>query len=299
MYKYMNIDKILSSVRMSRALIGLDKKKFEELLITFTQIYIEHLNNKKRIRITGGGRKGKIKEPRQKLFFILFYLKNYPTFDVAAFLFASSKTQTNRWVLNILPILKKTLGRELVLPKRQIRTPEEFYSLFPGVKEVMIDGVERPTIRTKNNKTQQKNYSGKKKRPTRKNDILVDKTKKVLILTPTKHGRVHDKKISDKFSLVTNIPKDVSILADTGFIGIDKQHPNTLIPKKKTKRNPLTDDDKQMNRLISSTRMKVENAISGIKRYGAVATIFRNKNGIDDLFMEIACGLWNFHLRRT
>ena len=282
---------------MSMALIGLSKVKFEELLVTFTQILTEERNSHKRKRRIGGGRNGNIKSAEQKLFFILFYMKNYPTYDVAAFLFASSKTSTCDWVHDILPILKKTLGRELSLPKRQLRTPEEFFQLFPGVKEVMLDGVERPAVRSKNNKTQQKNYSGKKKRPTRKNDLVVDKTKKVLVLTPTKHGRVHDKKMSDKFSLVTTIPHEVSILTDTGLQGIQKQHPNTFMPKKRSKYYIFTEADRQWNRLISSTRIVVEHAIAGIKRYKVASDIFRNKNGLDDTFMELSAGLWNFHLR--
>ncbi len=297
MILHMDLNKILSTKRMSMALIGLTKEKFEELLFCFERILIEHLENKKRKRIVGGGRKGNIKEAKQKLFFILFYMKNYPTYDVCAFLFASSKTSICDWVHDILPILKKTLGRELSLPKRQIRTPEEFFALFPGVEEVMIDGLERPTIRSNNNKTQVKNYSGKKKRPTRKNDVVVDKTKKVLILTPTKHGRVHDKKMSDKFSVVTTIPPEVSLVVDTGFQGIQHQHPNVFIPKKRSKNYTFTDIDKQWNRLISSTRIVVEHAIAGIKRYKVAADIFRNKNGLDDTFMELSAGLWNFHLR--
>lgn len=294
----MDINKILRNHRMSMALIGLSKIKFEELLVTFTQILVEERNTHKRKRKIGGGRNGNIKSAEQKLFFILFYMKNYPTYDVCAFLFASSKTSTCDWVHDILPILKKTLGRELTLPKRQIRTPEEFFQMFPNVQEVMIDGVERPTIRSKNNKTQKKNYSGKKKRPTRKNDVVVDKTKKILVLTPTKHGRVHDKKMSDKYSVITTIPEEVSILTDTGFIGIQKQHSNVFMPKKKSKNYALTELDRQFNKIISSTRMVVEHAIGGVKRYKILADIFRNKNGLDDMFMEIGCGLWNYHLRK-
>ena len=293
----MDINKILRNHRMSMALIGLSKEKFEELLVTFTQILTDERNIHKRKRKIGGGRNGNIKSAEQKLFFILFYMKNYPTYDVAAFLFASSKTSTCDWVHDILPILKKTLGRELVLPKRQIRTPEDFFALFPGVNEVMIDGLERPAVRSKNNKTQKKNYSGKKKRPTRKNDVVVNNKKKILVLTPTKHGRVHDKKMSDKFSVITTIPDEVSILVDTGFQGIQKQHPNVFMPKKRSKNYVFTDIDRQWNRLISSTRIVVEHAIAGIKRYKVAADIFRNKNGLDDIFMELSAGLWNYHLR--
>jgi hypothetical protein len=104
-----------------------------------------------------------IKDPAQKLFFILVFMKVYPTYDLAAYMFGASRTRAYCRVQELLPILSKTLGRTLSLPQRQISTPEEFFSLFPGVKEVMIDGVERPSVRRKKPKMQTKNYSGKKK----------------------------------------------------------------------------------------------------------------------------------------
>lgn len=80
-----------------------------------------------------------IKDPDQKLFFILVFMKIYPTYDLAAYMFGSSRTRAYYRVKTLLPILSKTLGRTLSLPTRQISTPEEFFSLFPGVKEIMID----------------------------------------------------------------------------------------------------------------------------------------------------------------
>jgi hypothetical protein len=296
--KIMDIDKILKSRRMSMALIGLNKIKFEELVVDFTKVLMEERNKCKRKRKIGGGRNGNIKDPEKKLFFILFYMKNYPTFDVAAFLFGSSKTSTCDWVKDILPILEKVLKRKLVLPKRQIRTPEEFFQLFPGVQEVMLDGVERPTIRSRKPETQNKHYSGKKKRHTRKNLVLTDK-RKILLLTPTKNGKVHDKKMSDKNILASRIPEAVSLLADTGFQGIQKQHENTLILKKKPRGGELTEDDKSFNRLISSVRISVEHAIGGMERFAVARELFRNKKGIDDTFMLLSAGLWNLHIQKT
>src|SRR3989344_1798818 len=83
-------------------------------------------------------------------------------------------------------LMEKTLGRKLVLPKRRINSVEEFFNLFPEVKEVMLDGVERPTVRSKKAKQQNKHYSGKKKRHTRKNLVLVNGKKNILLVTPTK-----------------------------------------------------------------------------------------------------------------
>lgn len=295
----MDIDKVLNNNRLVRAVLGVTKEEFNALLPTFAQIVKEEAEKKKRKRAFGGGSNGKIKKAKQKLFFILLYVKAYPTFDVAAFMFASSKSRTHTWAHKILPLLEKTLGRKVSLPKRRIRTPEEFLTSFPGIKEVMIDGVERPTVRSQKSKTQKKNYSGKKKRPMRKNIVITDSKKCILVLTPSKHGKTHDKKLSDKALAVVRLPKEVAVLADTGFVGIDKQHPNTLMPKKKPRSGELTDEEKAMNRLISSVRVGVEHAIGGMKRFRAVSEIYRNKNGFDDRLVNVAAGLWNFHIQST
>ena len=225
-FNFMDINKVLNNKRLVKAVLGVRKESFERLLVTFRQILIEEANNKKRKRKYGGGSNGNIKDPRKKLFFILWYLKVYPTYDVAAYVFNSSKSRTQHWGQKILPLLEKTLGRKLVLPKRKISSVEEFFKLFPETKEVMLDGVERPTVRSRKGKTQNKHYSGKKKRHTRKNLILTNSKRKILLLSPTKHGRVHDKKMSDKNMLASRIPEEVSLLVDTGFQGIQKIHIN-------------------------------------------------------------------------
>ncbi|WP_440864905.1 hypothetical protein [Symbiopectobacterium purcellii] len=60
-----------------------------------------------------------------------------------------------------MPVLEMTLGRECVLPARQIRSAEEFFRAFPGVKDVFIDGTERPVQKPKNLRRRKKMYSGK------------------------------------------------------------------------------------------------------------------------------------------
>jgi hypothetical protein len=67
------------------------------------------------------------------------------------------------------------------------------------------------------------------------------------------------------------------LLADTGYQGIAKLHPNSKIPKKKTKKNPLTKEDKANNREISSARILVENVIGAVKRFRIIADKYRNK----------------------
>ena len=291
MFSPMDIDTVLKNNRLIHAVLGVSAHEFNTLLVTFEQICLEVAESKKRKRAVGGGRIGKIKSPRNKLFFILWYVKVYPTFDVAAYVFSSSKTKTHVWAHNILPLLEKALGRKILLPKRRITTVEEFLSAFPMTKEVMLDGVERPTVRSKKAKTQTKHYSGKKKRHTRKNLVLVDKEKRILFLSPSKHGKSHDKKLLDKS--VLHIPESVTVLADTGFQGLQKIRTNVLIPNKKPKGGFLTQAQKEMNHLISSCRMPVEHAIGRMKRFGCASQTYRNKNGWDDALMNVVAGLCN------
>ncbi|MDE0481819.1 MAG: hypothetical protein OXI67_04485 [Candidatus Poribacteria bacterium] len=50
-----------------------------------------------------------------------------------------------------------------------------------------------------------------------------------------------------------------------------------------------------MNKKRASIRIRVEHAISGVKRYCIVKDKLRNwKKGFCDLVMEICCGLHNF-----
>ena len=53
--------------------------------------------------------------------------------------------------------------------------------------------------------------------------------------------------------------------------------------------------EKILNSIISSTRVVVEQVISGIKRGHIVKDVFRNtKQQFNDIVMEISCGLHNF-----
>ncbi|MFM7449337.1 MAG: transposase family protein, partial [Leptolyngbyaceae cyanobacterium] len=48
--------------------------------------------------IYGGGRKAHLTLHRDKLLFILFYFRHYPTQEVQGFLFGMSQAQTSEWI---------------------------------------------------------------------------------------------------------------------------------------------------------------------------------------------------------
>lgn len=295
----MNVTAALHTDRLCASLTGLRVAEFQDLVESFRVHWEEYRHKRKpdRKRKIGGGRTGQLGTVEEKLLFSLFYLKSYPTYDVLAFIVQFHRTRACQWTLTLLPILEKTLGRKLVLPERKISSIEEFLKKFPEAKDVFGDGNERRIQRPKSQKRQNKTYSGKKKTHTRKQIVLVDEHKRVLVLTPTKSGRRHDKRLSDKAEVFTNLPPHVTAWLDTGFQGVQKQHPNSLIPHKRSKNHPLTEEDKQENKLISSFRVVVEHAIGGMKRYQSLQHPYRNKKPrLDDLFSLLSAGLWNYHL---
>ena len=128
-----------------------------------------------------------------------------------------------------------------------------------------------------------------------KNNLLCSEQKRILWLSGTFDGHVHDKKIADEQPL--RFPAGITLWQDTGFLGHKPENVTVRMPTKKPKGKELTPEQKQENREISSFRIIVEHAIGGVKRCRIVKERFRcYKSGFDDLVMLIACGLHNLRI---
>lgn len=157
------------------------------------------------------------------------------------------------------------------------------------------DATERPIQRPKDPQAQKAYYSGKKKQHTIKNNLVINAESKVVFLTPSFEGRIHDKQIADTVGYT--VPRGSILYQDSGFQGFTRPDVTIIQPKKKPKGRDLTPEEKEQNRLISSIRIQAEHVISGVKRYRIVKDKLRNwKQGFSDLVMETCCGLHNFRL---
>ncbi len=108
---------------------------------------------------------------------------------------------------------------------------------------------------------------------------------------------MHDKRAHDEDDIVGSIRLEIPIEADSGFWGWQKQDQTLHLPHKKPKGGELNEIQVEENRLLSSSRVVCENAFAGVKRYGAVSQIYRNRvNDFDDSLMLTAAGLWNLYL---
>ena len=89
--------------RQMKALTGLSQDQFNHLLPVFSDIYQgtqqktyeEGITSGTRVRKPGGGCKGKLPTLAEKLLFVLYYYKTYPTFDVLGTQFDMVRSQAN------------------------------------------------------------------------------------------------------------------------------------------------------------------------------------------------------------
>jgi hypothetical protein len=130
--------------------------------------------------------------------------------------------------------------------------------------------------------------------------LISTKDKVIKYLSHCCYGNKHD------FSLLkTEFPpelpwfKNFTIKVDLGYLGIVKEYDckKISIPYKKSKNNPLTDEQKNQNKQFASERIFIEHSISGLKRFRILSDRLRLHD--IDLYDDIlgACaGLWNFYL---
>jgi Helix-turn-helix of DDE superfamily endonuclease len=156
--------------RQMKALTGLSQAQFDHLLPYFSTIYestqqntyAEGVASGTRRRKPGGGSKGKLPTLAEKLQFVLYYYKTYPTFDVLGTQFAMARSKAHENLHKLSPILYDTLVHLDLMPYRELATPEELKAALQGMDRLLIDATERAYHRSADDAKQRAHYSGKK-----------------------------------------------------------------------------------------------------------------------------------------
>src|SRR3989475_11524572 len=157
--------------RQMKALTGLSQAQFDSLLPVFSDLYRaaqqhayeEGSQSGTRRRRPGGGSKGKLPTMVEKLLFVLYYYKTYPTFDVLGTQFAMVRSKANEHLHKLSPILYDTLVSLEMMPYREFSTPDDFKAVLQGIDQLIIDATERAYRRSQDEAKQREHYSGKKK----------------------------------------------------------------------------------------------------------------------------------------
>ena len=122
--------------------------------------------------------------------------------------------------------------------------------------------------------------------------MVVDKNSEQIICTAFTNGKRHDFKLFRESKV--RVKPETKLDVDTGYLGISEIHVNSVLPRKKSKKKPLTKEDKTFNRTISSERVLNEHVIGFIKRFKVVADRYRNRRKRFGLRFNLICGICNF-----
>ncbi len=215
----------------------------------------------------------------------LEYIREYRTyFHISQSYGVSESTayKTVRWIEDTL-----IKNPNFALPGRKalLKSDVEY-------EVVLIDATETPIERQK--KKQKYFYSGKKKKHTLKSQVIVDKKSQQIICTAFANGKRHDFRQFKESK--TQIHPAIGVVTDTGFQCLQKIHANTQMPKKRSKKNPLTKEDKRNNQQLSKERVLNENVIGSLKRFKILSDRYRNKRKRFAPRFNLIAGIYNLEL---
>ena len=121
---------------------------------------------------------------------------------------------------------------------------------------------------------------------------MVDKKTEKIICVHQSKGKTHDFKLFKKSKLPLNKNKQIKV--DSGYLGIEKIHANSELPRKSSKLRQLTKIEKRLNLKLSKARVSVEHVIGRIKVFRIISERYRNRRRHHDLRMKLICGIYNF-----
>ncbi len=266
-----------------RRITGIKKTTFYKLL--------EIIKPKWVARRKAGGPTPKLKMQDQ-LLLTLSYWRNYGTYLETGTKFKVSESTAFNICRFVEECLK--LDKLLHLPGKKL-----LLSGNEDIQAVVFDVTECPIERPKQrkNKKRRKNiqkhyYSGKKKRHTIKEQVVVNQKSGIIIATNMDCGKTHDFKIYKKSK--NHVHSKIKVQGDLGYQGLQKIHNNSELPKKRSKNKPLTKEDKQRNKKISSSRVIVENIFAYIKKFKIISQRYRNRRKRFGLRFNLICAIYNY-----
>ena len=118
-------------------------------------------------------------------------------------------------------------------------------------------------------------------------------TRRILCLAHEK-GRRHDFRLFKRSKV--RLHPETKAVVDSGYQGLQRVHANTAMPKKRSKKKPLSASDRAQNRAFSSDRVPCENVIAMLKRFKIIADRYRNRRRRFALRFFLIAAIYNREL---
>lgn len=309
------LEKLIKKPKIFQRAIGLSLEQFNLLVSRINPLWSCAENNRKsrtnRLRKIGGGRSYKLLTMEEKVFAVLLYYKSYLTQEFLGILVELEQSNVSRLLAKMQSLIEAAADSELAtylsrakeeyekIPRNQrINNWNDFLKKHPDLKDVSGDVTEQKCYRSSNNETQKKHYSGKKKLHTNKTQIVVSENGRILDVSHTYPGSVHDKKVAETEKTPQKFPDKTCQRYDAGYQGLPKENQNSylVIPFKKPKGGELSPFYKQLNQIHSRRRVVAEHAISRVKKFKILQNTYRGDlKNYNQVFRNVAA-LNNFKL---
>lgn len=264
--------KIKNNPRTFQRLFGVNSSQFEEIL--------HKVEPKWEKKVIGSykrqGREYKL-EVAEMLLMTLLYYRSYITQEFVGYMFGIDDSNVCRIIQKLEPILAGVMA----ISKCKKLSKEE-------VEDLIVDATEQPIERPKQG--QKRYYSGKKKRHTVKTEVRVTLKGRIVQVSKTHPGTVHDFAV---FKKEPPLPKKSRVYVDSGYQGIDRIHPKVEYPYKATKKRQLDTEEKRYNKGLSRVRVIVENIPGDIKTFKILSDRYRNKRKRYNIKFRIIAGIVN------
>ena len=291
-----NYQRLSQKPKIFKNLTGVSLDEFQELDRQTYPIWQQHeqerLSRPNRQRAIGGGRKYELKF-RGQLLMTLVWLRLYLNTEALGYFFGINKSTVSRNTRRVLAALRvvgeETLGWPEPPKRGQGKNVAQALAEYPDLF-ALVDATEQAVRRSSDDDTQRQHYSGKKKRHTRKTQLIVNEHGEIRHLSRSSPGSLHDLKHFRLSGAGKHIPKQTSVGGDAGYDGLGNDLPDhSVITSFKARRNhPLTEEQKLLNQEFSRLRIIVENTICQLKHFKVLAHQFRHAVELyDDAFRAV------------
>ena len=259
--------------RQFRSLTGVEAATFRELVGRLRPHWRERIEGPK----NRSGRPWGVGGLEDHLLVLLILYRCAVTQDFMACLYRTDKSTISRSLQRIDGLAARVLG-----VKRAIRVTAK------EAEALIIDCTEQPIQRP--SRKQRCWYSGKKKRHTIKSEITITQQGRIVGVSKSAPGRVHDLEIRRRGP---PLPERAHAYADSGYQGLQQDHSGVEIPYKKTKTRPLSKDERAYNHALSKFRVRVEHAIARLKSFRILSERYRYSRERYDVKISTVAGILN------
>jgi hypothetical protein len=309
------LEKLTKKPLVMQRTIGMNLDQFNALAKALLPLWKaaekQRKASKKRKRKMGGGRPYKLLSIQEKLVVVLLYYKAYLTQEFIGAIVGLDQVNVSRLLAKMLPLIEQVADPNLksylakaraeynkIPLKERVNNWADFVKKHPDLKDVSTDATEQHCHRSQDDEKQKKYYSGKSKRHTLKTQVSVSSIGRILDVSDTYPGSIHDKTIIDQEQTVQKIPEQTLQRFDAGYQGVAAENPQHLIitPYKKPKKQELSAFHKQLNTVHSRHRVVAENGICRVKKFKICQYRYRGREKSYNQTFRNVVALVNFKL---